>query len=139
MHRGPERVADREYVTPRCVLSIRAAILQIEYKLVGDRSHVSDKSGTAVSDPRDNRITMTEQEVSRLLRKRAQRNGIAAVELNSRRQGGKGRVICAQVLSFPHRNRRVSYLAIERLRQSDDTGTRIDNEMVRELYAVFHR
>lgn len=30
------------------------------------------------------------------------------------------------------------YLAIERLRQSDDTGTRVDDEMVRELYAIFH-
>lgn len=33
----------------------------------------------------------------------------------------------------------VSYLAIERLRQSDDTGARIDDEMIRQLYAVLHR
>jgi len=31
------------------------------------------------------------------------------------------------------------YLAIERLRQSDDTGARVDDEMVRELYAIFYR
>lgn len=31
-----------------------------------------------------------------------------------------------------------SYLAIERLCQSDDTGARVDDEMVRELYAIFH-
>lgn len=31
------------------------------------------------------------------------------------------------------------YLTIERLRQSDDTGARVDDEMVRELYAIFHR
>jgi len=33
----------------------------------------------------------------------------------------------------------MTYLAIERLRQSDDTGARIDDEMIRELYAVLHR
>lgn len=36
-------------------------------------------------------------------------------------------------------NRTMFYLAIERLRQSDDTGARVDDEMVRELYAIFHR
>jgi len=56
-------------------------------------------------------------------------------------RGQRSRVIRMQVLplSCPHSNRCVSYLAIERLRQSDDTGARIDNEMVRELYAIFHR
>lgn len=36
-------------------------------------------------------------------------------------------------------NQTIFYLAIERLRQSDDTGARVDDEMVRELYAIFHR
>ena len=35
-------------------------------------------------------------------------------------------------------NQMIFYLAIERLRQSDDTGTRVDDEMVRKLYAIFH-
>ena len=35
-------------------------------------------------------------------------------------------------------NQMIFYLAIEWLRQSDDTGTRVDDEMVRELYAIFH-
>lgn len=36
-------------------------------------------------------------------------------------------------------NRCMSHLTIERLRQSDDTSARVDDEMVRELYAIFHR
>lgn len=32
-----------------------------------------------------------------------------------------------------------AHLAIERLCQGDDAGARVDDEVVRELYAVFHR